>query len=69
MAQWEYIVIIYDTASGAGYQFGKVRYPNNYKDQDVNQILTYFGQSGWEVVASHESSDMRAVLTLRHQKA
>jgi hypothetical protein len=69
MSQWDYMVIIYDTVSGGGYQAGKVRYPNGYKDQDVNQVLSALGQGGWEIIISHEGADVRSVITLKRQKA
>jgi hypothetical protein len=69
MAQWEFIVILYDTLQGGGYSYGKVRYPGNYKDQDVNQILNLLGQQGWEIVSSHEGSDHCVAITLKRQKA
>jgi hypothetical protein len=68
MSQWEYVVIIYDITEGGGYKAGRVRYPSNYRDQDINQILNLLGQAGWEVVSSHVGGDLHAVITLQHQQ-
>ena len=49
MSAFQLLMIIADTINGGGYNFGKVRYPEQYKDQDANAILAMLGQRGMEI--------------------
>jgi hypothetical protein len=49
MSTFQQVMIIVDGQQGGGYKHGKVRYPDQYKDQDANAILAMFGQQGFEV--------------------
>jgi hypothetical protein len=49
MSTFQQVMIIVDGEGRGGYTYGKVRYPDQYKDQDANAILAMFGQQGFEV--------------------
>jgi hypothetical protein len=65
MSQWDHLVIIYETLS----KLGKVRYPDDYKDQDVNQVLAALGPNGWEMVRGYRVTDALSVMILKRQRA
>ena len=64
MANWQQFVIIFEIASGGGYQYGRVAYPATMKGQDINALVDQYGRQGFEV-AHLELQDTRAVLVLR----
>ena len=49
MATWQQVIVICDLADGGGFTYGRVRYPQQFKDQDVNGVIAHLGQQGFEI--------------------
>ena len=45
----QHLMMIVDGAQGGGYSYGRVKYPEQFKNQDANAVLATLGQQGWEV--------------------
>ena len=64
MATFQQFVVLFQTHDGAGYIAGRIYYPTNLKDQDINAVLATYGQQGFEVIGQ-KLSDYRGMIVLR----
>lgn len=62
MANWQQLVVMFQAASGLGFQYGKVVYPTGLKDQDINAVIDQYGKQGFEVLSLRMEGNLASVV-------